>query len=144
MSLVPIAAPQTESELAVILCLLEAEGIPAFVHNGGFGGLHPGPQIPLYNARRVMVPGACRENAAAALLVVEPPLPETTTRAGKLRIVVETILFGWFVPGSRRKRETAPRDDNENASQVRLRTSIRPLDCAAIGWASAHRLLRQT
>jgi hypothetical protein len=113
MSLVPIAAPQTESELAVILCLLEADGIPAFVHNGAFGSLHPGPQIPLYNARRVMVPSACRENAAAALLVLEPPLPDRSTRRDKLRIVIELILFGWFIPGSRRRHDEASSDTGE-------------------------------
>ena len=116
MTLVAVAKPQTESELAVILCLLEAEGIPAFVHNGGFGGLHPGPQIPLYNERRVMVPDACREDAAAALLVLTPPLPDTTTRRGKVRIVVETILFGWFVPGSRRRRDAESPEDDESVS----------------------------
>lgn len=113
MTLVSVATPQTESELAVILCLLEAEDIPAFVHNGGFASLHPGPQIPLYNERRVMVPGACREDAAAALLVLKPPLPDTTMGRGKVRIVIETILFGWFVPGSRRRHDAEPSDDDK-------------------------------
>jgi hypothetical protein len=115
VSLVPIATPQTESELAVIVCLLDAAGIPAFVHNGGFGSLHPGPQIRLYNERCVMVPDACREDAAAALLVLKPPLPDTTTRRGRIRIVIETILFGWFVPGSRRSRDADSPDDESTA-----------------------------
>lgn len=115
MTLVAVAKPQTESELAVILCLLGAEGIPTFVHNGGFGSLHPGPQMPLYNERRVMVPGACREAAVAALRVLEPPLPDTTTGLGKVRIAVETIYFGWFVPGSRRRRAADLEADEECA-----------------------------
>ena len=113
MSLVAVAEPQTESELAVMLCVLEAEGIPAFVHNGGFGSLHPGPQIALYNARRVMVPIACQADAAAALLVLEPPMRDRITWRDKLRIVVEVILFGWFIPGPRRRRGLATNDDEE-------------------------------
>jgi len=113
MSLVAVAEPQTESELAVMLCVLEAEGIPAFVHNGGFGSLHPGPQIALYNARRVMVPIACQADAAAALLVLEPPMRDRITWRDKLRIVVEVILFGWFIPGPRRRRELATNDNEE-------------------------------
>jgi hypothetical protein len=31
MSLVTVAVPQSESDLSVMLCLLEASGIPAFV-----------------------------------------------------------------------------------------------------------------
>ena len=114
MSLVSIAQPQTESELAVILCLLEAEGIPAFVHNGGFGSLHPGPQVALYNARRVMAPGACQADAAGALRLLEPALTDRTSCRDRLRIIVEVILFRWFVPGSRRRRDLAT-DGGEGA-----------------------------
>jgi hypothetical protein len=113
VSLVPIATPQTESELAVILCLLEADGIPAFVHNGGFGSLHPGAQIPLYNVRRVMVPSVCRDAALAALLVLEPPLPDQSGWREKMKIVVELILFGWFVPRPRRRRDAMEAADGE-------------------------------
>ncbi len=113
MSLVAVAEPQTESELAVVLCVLEAEGIPAFAHNGGFGSLHPGSQIALYNARRVMVPIACQADAAAALLVLEPPMRDRIAWRDRLRIVVEVILFGWFIPGPRRRRERATNDDEE-------------------------------
>lgn len=109
-SLVAVAAPQTESELAVILCVLEADGIPAFVHNGGFGSLHPGAQIPLYNTRRVMVPSVCREDAVTALLVLEPALPDRTTWRDRLRIIAELILMGWFVPGPRRQSDEATSD----------------------------------
>jgi len=109
MSLVPIAWPQSESELAVMLCLLEAEGVPAFVHNAGFGGLHPGPVMALYNARRVMVPAACRDQAVAALSVIMPPLPDGTTWREKCAIVAEMIVFGWFFP--RYRSSVAEQDD---------------------------------
>jgi hypothetical protein len=61
MSLVPVAWPQSESDLSVMPCTLEAHGIKAFVQGGGFGSMYPGPQIPFFNARRIMVPS---ENVA--------------------------------------------------------------------------------
>lgn len=35
MEFVPISTPKTESEMAVMVCLLDAYGIQNFVHNGG-------------------------------------------------------------------------------------------------------------
>lgn len=55
MGLVAIASPQSESKLSVMLCTLEAHGIQAYVQGASFGALLPGPQIPCYNARRIMV-----------------------------------------------------------------------------------------
>ena len=42
MSLVAVAWPQSESDFSVMPCTLEAHGIEAFVHGGGFGSLFPG------------------------------------------------------------------------------------------------------
>jgi len=64
MEFLPVATPQTESELAVMVSLLDAHGIQHYVHNQGFGGLYPGMQMDLYNARRLMVPA---DHAAEAL-----------------------------------------------------------------------------
>lgn len=111
MSLVAVAAPQSESELACMLSLLEADGIPAFVQNGRFGGLLPGPQIDLYNARRIMVPEACADRARAALAVLatpadEPLAPTQSSLRDKLRVMLEFLLFQWFFPGSRWHKRT--------------------------------------
>lgn len=87
------------------MSLLEAHGIPCFVHNQGFGALFPGPQINAFNTRAIMVP---EEDVPAALELVQslqsPPtaMHSATTRAGSLRALIEFLLFGWFVPGSRR------------------------------------------
>lgn len=35
---------------------LEANGIPHFVLNRGFGGLYPGMKVHLYNDQRIMIP----------------------------------------------------------------------------------------
>lgn len=109
MDFLPAATPQNESELVVMVSLLEAAGIQHYVHNQGFGGLYPGMQIGLYNDRRIMVP-AERAAEARELLSVFLPLqgPETTidekmTMKDKARVLFETCVFGWSFPSKRRK-----------------------------------------
>jgi hypothetical protein len=51
-----IFRPNTEPELMAVVAMLEAHEIPCFVHNAGFGGLYPGPQIDLYNTRAITIP----------------------------------------------------------------------------------------
>lgn len=113
MEFVPVAKPQTESELAVMVSLLEAHGIPHFVHNRGFGGLYPGMQIELYNVRRLMVAENYEREAFELLSVFSQPstehiVEERLTIWDRLRVVVETLLFSWSFPQKRRKlrRET--------------------------------------
>ena len=112
MTLVPIASPQSESELSVMLCTLEACGVPTFVQGRGFGSLYPGPQIAAYNARRIMVPAGYEAQAEEALKVfaqpLKPSVPDSVTVLNKLRVVLEVILFGWFVPGNRHHAAAAP------------------------------------
>ncbi len=115
MDFLPVATPVTESELAVMVSLLEAHAIPHFVHNRGFGGLYPGMQIELYNVRRLMVP-AHRADEAIDLLSVfsspsaAPDVDEKLTWGDKLRVIVETLLFAWSFP-SRRKKGSATAED---------------------------------
>jgi hypothetical protein len=103
MALVRVFSPQTESEVAVVTALLEAHEIPVFVHNRNFGSLLPGLQINAYNSQSVMVP---EERAADAVeLLAEfraPPLAAQTARTSvksRIRVVLEALFFGWFVPG---------------------------------------------
>ncbi len=112
MTLVVAAEPQTETELAMTLCLLEAAGVPAFV-SAGVGSLYPGPHIASYNTRRVLVPAACRDQAEAALRVLTPPLPDRTRWSDRLRVLLEWFLFGWFVQGDRRRT-----DDDDDAAPL--------------------------
>lgn len=107
MRLTPIAFPELESELPVMLCTLEAHGIPASVQAAGFGTLYPGPQIASYNARRVLVPESLAGETRAALqFMSEPyeydadsPAPEPL----RLGMFIEFVCFGWFVPSSKRR-----------------------------------------
>ena len=99
--LVSVAEPQTASELAVTLSLLEAAGIPAFV-SAGLASLYPGPLIGSYNTRRVLVPAACRDDAEAALQPLKTPLPVRSGWRERLNVFLQWFLFGWFVAPYRR------------------------------------------
>lgn len=109
MGLVVVACPQSESELSVMQCALGARGVHFFVQGGGFGSLWPGPQIPAYNARRIMVPGAEVPAAKEALAPLMRPQPDVQYRwpglLGILRMIAEFSLFGWFVPGKQRRKD---------------------------------------
>jgi hypothetical protein len=112
-----IATPESEAELSLLLCELESRDIPVFVQNAGFGGLFPGPSIASYNARRVMVPEDFVEAAQDALqdlaqsthaldddandveTASSASLPSRSASA--LRMVVEFLWFGWFMPRRR-------------------------------------------
>jgi hypothetical protein len=103
MKFVPVATPQTESEMAVMLSMLKAFEVPHFVHNLGFGGLYPGVQIRLYNVRRIMVAVDHAEHAIELLSVFEQHKTESETDnklqlSDKLRVILETIIFGWSFP----------------------------------------------
>ena len=109
MGLVSVAEPQTESELSVMLSLLEANSIPAFVQSGGFGGLLPGPQINAYNTRQIMVPSECANEARDILAILakpieEPILPSKTSALDKLRMLLEFLFLGWFIPGHQQRK----------------------------------------
>jgi hypothetical protein len=106
VSLVRLVSPETDSEIVAIVAMLNAHEIPTYVRGGGFGGLFPGVQINAYNTRDIMIP---EETATAALELLrdfqsQPSGPEvhvTPKRLGWLRNLLELLLFGWFMPGTR-------------------------------------------
>lgn len=105
MALVRVFWPQSESEALVAAALLDAHGIPMFVHNRGIAGMLPGVQVNGYNTQSIMVPERHVEDALEVLAQwgrSDPVAPSTGLPArDRLRIVLETLLFGWFIPGSR-------------------------------------------
>ena len=108
--MVQVYIPDSPWELALVLCLLDAHGIPHFVHNLYFGGLYPGCQFDLYNLRRVYVPA---EGASYARQLLEDFFPGLGTtqyemsERDMLRVVVEGLLGGWFIPGNKWPRQEA-------------------------------------
>ena len=77
MEFIPIVIPRSESELAVMVSLLEAHGIPYFVQNRGFGGLYPGIGLSLLNDRPIMVPEDYASQARQLLAVFDDAPPQT-------------------------------------------------------------------
>ena len=116
MDFLPVATPQTESELAVMVSLLDAHGIQHYVHNQGFGGLYPGMQMDLYNARRLMVPADHAAEALDLLVVFSrqstvSDADDSMTLADKLRVAIETFVFGWSFPSKRNRNGKQEGDD---------------------------------
>jgi hypothetical protein len=62
-----------------MLCLLDANNTKCVRQNNGFGGLKPGAQINIYNARRIMVPAAGVEDALETPEFLVPTAEEQQT-----------------------------------------------------------------
>jgi hypothetical protein len=104
MTLVRVASPESEPDVALITSALQAADIPHYVHGGGLGGLLPGTQIGGYNTKSVMVPESCVEFAREIIDSLHLSSTVAVTRqarGGKVRLALETLLFGWFVPSRR-------------------------------------------
>jgi hypothetical protein len=109
VTLIRLISPESDPEILAIVAMLEAHEIPCFVRGGGMGGLFPGVQINAYNTRDIMVP---EDKAAAALDLVRefqsrPPAQYEDMKPkpkGRLRNLLELLLFGWFIPGNKYER----------------------------------------
>jgi hypothetical protein len=117
MSLVAVGWPNTQSEMVVMASLLDANGIPHFVHGAAFASVLPGVQIGSYNTRTIFVPESAAQEAADLLSVFKATPSEiqaakTTPRGffGWLRMIAEVLVFGWFVSG---RSKQAPADDQD-------------------------------
>jgi 8-oxo-dGTP diphosphatase len=108
MALVRVFTPQSASEQAVVVAMLEAHEIPTLVHNGHIASLLPGVVINAYNSSSIMVPEECVPVAAeliAAFRNADPSDPAKRSDSGLvLRNFFEFLLGGWFVP----QRAVAP------------------------------------
>ena len=122
MALIRVFTPQTESELAVASALLEAHEIPVYVHNRHLGSLLPGLQINAYNTQSLMVPEERVEDAVELLAefrAAPATAPVSLPLRDKIRVIFETLLFGWFVPGRTGKMGA------ENASNDPLKDPLK-------------------
>jgi len=104
MALVRVFSPQSESEVLVAAALLEAHQIPAFIHNRGIGSILPGVQINAYNTQSILVPEENLSDAVELLAQLKEQPREAVAPLqlrDKVRVLLETLFLGWFVPGSR-------------------------------------------
>lgn len=108
--LINLYSPESESELAILKSLLDAEQIEYFIFNDHFGSLRVGPPIALFNAKAIVVKEKDFEQAKSILDEYlsnskkenEGP-PSKYSWRDKARMVMEVLFFGWFIPGKRRK-----------------------------------------
>lgn len=104
MQLRELCAIRSASEQAILESLLMWHEIDYLIHNDHFGSLEVGPVIPTFNQKRVLVAAVDLERARELLgepQGTEPGNEVEVTTAGRdrVRMVLETLLFGWFVPG---------------------------------------------
>lgn len=101
MGLVRIFNPRTASEAVVVVAMLNAHEIPAYLHNGHLASVLPGVQIGAYNTQSVMVPEECA-NDALEMLANFRAAPAPTGEESVLRNIFEALFLGWFVPARHR------------------------------------------
>lgn len=108
--MVKIFSPDNEVQLALAKSLLEAEGIPFFVHNDHFGSIKVGIQIELLNRKTIFVDQAFEVRAKEIISdflqnTASEPIPRGERYSGwdKMRMVFEGLIFGWVMPGKRRR-----------------------------------------
>ena len=97
MALVRILNPRTASEAAVVVALLQAHEIPAFLHNGHIASVLPGVMIGGYNTQSVMVPEECVSDAIE-LVANFRAAPSPAGNTSLVRNAFEWLFFGWFIP----------------------------------------------
>ena len=98
--------PDSYSETAHLEGAFVAAGIPTFVQNRYIGDLLPGPQLPWYNDRRSFIPAEYIEEAEQIVRAVrlDHGFEESSVSWQQtVRLVAETLIFGWFVPGDRNR-----------------------------------------
>ena len=113
--MIKLHSPENEVELSIIKSILEAEEIPFFVHNDNYGSLIAGPRIGLLNAKTIFVPANSGERARE---LISDYLKNTEKAPGdedaksseysiadKIRVVIESLIFGWFMPGKRWRKK---------------------------------------
>jgi hypothetical protein len=85
----------------------------------------PGIQINAYNTQSVMVPEEYAADAVELLAELKQSAPSAPTGVlplrDRIRIVLEGLLFGWFVPGSRARQRSSSDDLTPNTSLERTR-----------------------
>ena len=114
--LVELFSPRSEAELLLLRSVFDDAGIYFFVKNDAFGSLAVGPQIEHYNRKTIYVRPEELEEARALLeefldktALGDPAGHEDLRLTDVLRMVLELLVFGWFMPGRRRRPSPSPK-----------------------------------
>ena len=121
--MIKLYSPANEIELALIKSILTSEGIPYFVHNEHYGSMHVGPKIGLLNAKTILIDPAYEEQAKDTLaeFLQNDRGEQTGTTSGytifdKIRMIIESLFFGWFIPGRKLHKKAATENNNHENS----------------------------
>lgn len=93
--------------------VFDTESINYFIHNDHFGSMRVGPQIDLLNKKTIMVASEDADRAREIITnLLERRVPEedeqTEYSVGqKLRMIFQTLFFGWFIPEKKRRKEAS-------------------------------------
>jgi Putative prokaryotic signal transducing protein len=106
--MVHLYTPKSEIELLLLKSVFDGAGIRLFVRNEAFGSLAVGPQIEHWNVKSIYVAEADFEEAIALLREFHqrtaddaPPAALRYSFGDKARMLLEFLVFGWFMPGRR-------------------------------------------
>lgn len=109
--MIKLYSPENESELALIKSLFELEHINYYVLNDHFGTMKVGPKIDLLNVKTIYVSEEDLNFAKDILLDfleniknVNKPYKSQYSMPDKIRMVIEALVFSWFIPGNRWNR----------------------------------------
>lgn len=108
--MIKLYSPQNEVELAFLKGTFDTEGISYFVRNDNFGSMMVGPTIQMFNAKCILVDERDFDRAKELL---NDFLEQTSVDIrgssysvfDKIRLVIETVLFGWIMPGRSRRQK---------------------------------------
>jgi len=104
-------SPQNEAELAILRSLLDGEQIHYYVHNDHFGTMRTGPSIDLFNAKTILVSEKHFKRASEIITDYLNNVHAEFSKAeysfkDKIRMVIETLLFSWFIPGKKWRKKS--------------------------------------
>jgi hypothetical protein len=109
--MIKLYSPDNESELALLKSLLKAEGIYYYVLNDHFGTLRVGPKIDPFNAKTIYVREESYESAKEIIDDFLESIKDESkneksgySTPDKIRMVLEALLFSWFIPGNKWKK----------------------------------------
>lgn len=115
--MIKIHSPTDELELAMIRGVFDTEGVDYFIHNDHFGSMRVGPRIDLLNKKTIMVSPDDAERAKTIISdllnrkLPEGIIEEKYTASQKLRMILEALFFGWFIPERRRRKVSRGEED---------------------------------
>ena len=109
--MIKLYSPEDESELALIKSLFELEHINYYVLNDHFGTLKVGPKVDLYNVKTIYMSEEDLDFSKNILLDFleitkngNKPFKCQYSIPDKIRMVIEMLVFSWFIPGNRWNR----------------------------------------